>query len=594
MKIANKILYFLTKKEKNLLSLLLIMTLIMAFLDMIGVASILPFMSILINPGIIETNVVLNNIFETSKKFGIENNQDFLFYFGLIVFLLLIFSLTFKALTSYLLLRFVNIREYSIGKRLLQSYLCQPYSWFLNRHSADFAKTILSEVSKIVSGGVKPLIELIVHSVTVITLLTLLILTDIKLAIVAAASFGSSYLLIYFFINKYLHKIGRERLKSNQSRFTILSDAFGTIKHLKLGQLEQIFINLFSGPAFSYAITGAYAQIIRQLPRYFLEAIAFGGILVLILFMMMENKDFIDSIPIISLYIFAGYRLLPAIQNIYGSLTQLKFIGPSVDKLYHDIKKLNSFKNKKKINNFKLKKSINLNNIEYKYPKTSNLILKNITLTIPAKKTVGFVGSTGSGKTTLIDIILGLLEPNNGNLEIDGTVITKKNISSWQNCIGYVPQNISLVDDTISANIAFGVDSKEIDIKNIERVSKIANLHEFIIKELPKKYQTAIGENGIRLSGGQRQRIGIARALYHYPQILVLDEATSSLDNQTEENVIRAINKFSKNITTIMIAHRLNTVKNCDIIFKLKKGQIVFKGSFNKLLNNDKIKKKHI
>ena len=211
--------------------------------------------------------------------------------------------------------------------------------------------------------------------------------------------------------------------------------------------------------------------------------------------------------------------------------------------------------------------------------------MEDININIPSKSTVGIVGTTGSGKTTMVDIILGLLEVKKGTIEVDGNIITEKNTRSWQRSIGYVPQHIFLSDDTIAANIAFGVDTKDVNYEAIEKAAKIANLHDFVLEELPKKYQTTIGERGVRLSGGQRQRIGIARALYHSPQLLILDEATSALDNQTEQAVMDAVNNLGKNITIILIAHRLNTVKNCDIIFKLDKGRVIAEGSFDELID---------
>ena len=231
-------------------------------------------------------------------------------------------------------------------------------------------------------------------------------------------------------------------------------------------------------------------------------------------------------------------------------------------------------------------KEIVLKNIFYNYPNASITALKDINLKIPAKNTIGFIGKTGSGKTTAIDIILGLLDPQKGKLQVDEKIITKENSKAWQGLIGYVPQHIYLSDDTVSANIAFGVNSNDINQKAVEKASKIANLHQFVLDELPNKYQTTIGERGVRLSGGQRQRIGIARALYHDPKLLVLDEATSALDNQTEQAVMDAVNNLNKDITIILIAHRLDTVKNCNIIFKLDKGRLVGQGTYNELINN--------
>jgi len=278
---------------------------------------------------------------------------------------------------------------------------------------------------------------------------------------------------------------------------------------------------------------------------------------------------------------------MPALQHIYAAFTSLTFISPSLNKLTDDIKNFKPFSKNQTKKALSLNKEITLKNIYYDYPEASRTALKNITLSIPAKKTVGLIGTTGSGKTTTIDIILGLLEAQKGTLEIDGQIITKENSRSWQQLIGYVPQHIYLPDDSITANIAFGVDPKDINQEAVEKASKIANLHEFIINELPEQYQTLIGERGVKLSGGQRQRIGIARALYHKPRVLILDEATSALDNKTEQAVMDAVDNFNKDTTIILIAHRLNTLKNCDIIFKLEKGQLHSQGNFNEILSSN-------
>jgi len=302
---------------------------------------------------------------------------------------------------------------------------------------------------------------------------------------------------------------------------------------------------------------------------------------------MAQTGGFNNALPIVSLYVFAGYRLLPSLQQIYVAVTQLTFIRPALDKLHEEFKNLKKYNDNEDLDTLSLNKSIILNNISYNYPNSSRTALKDISLSIPAKFTVGIVGSTGCGKTTTVDIILGLLEPQKGVLEVDGKIITKKNSRSWQRSIGYVPQSIYLSDNTVATNIAFGVDPKDIDQVAVEKASKIANLHNFVIGELPEQYQTIVGERGVRLSGGQRQRIGIARALYHNPEVLILDEATSALDSQTEKVVMEAVNNLSKNITIILIAHRLSTVKNCDIIFKLDKGQLISQGTFDEVISNN-------
>tara|TARA_B100000780_G_C21124675_1_gene455956 strand:- start:571 stop:2361 length:1791 start_codon:yes stop_codon:yes gene_type:complete len=584
MQTFKKLLDLLTPYERKQASLLLFMILLMALLDMIGVVSIVPFMAVLTNPDLIETNLILNIMFQKSKMFGVENNQQFLFALGILVFMLLIISLAFKALTTYQQLRFVQMRQFSIGKRLVEGYLHQPYSWFLNRNSADLGKTILAEVSQVVGSGVKPLMELIAKGLVAIALITLLVLTDPKLALVIGSLFIGIYGLIFYFSSNYLNQIGKGRLKSNQLRFMSLSEAFGATKEIKVGGLEKVYIKRFSDSAQIFARTTASSQVLGQLPRFALEAVAFGGIILMILYLMLQKGSFNNALPIISLYVFAGYRLMPALQQIYASFTQLTFVGPSLEALSKDIKNLKPFNSNQDQGVLSLNKEITLKNIHYNYPNTSRTALKNINLIIHAKTTIGLVGSTGSGKTTTLDIILGLLEAQKGVLEVDGQVITKKNTRAWQRSIGYVPQHIYLADDTVAANIAFGKEPKDINQEAVEKASKIANLNEFVINELPNQYQTTIGERGVRLSGGQRQRIGIARALYHDPQVLILDEATSALDNLTEKAVMDAVNNLSKNKTIILIAHRLSTVKKCDKIFLLEKGEIRNEGTFDELI----------
>jgi len=587
MQIIKKILYLLTPSERRRAFFLLLMILIMAFFEMIGVASILPFISVLSNPVLLETNSILNSIYRYSTIFGIENEKDFLFALGIIVFILLVASISIKAFTTYSQIRFVQLVQHSISKRLLEKYLRQPYSWFLSHHSADFGKTILSEIGMVIGNGVNPLIEVIAKGAVTLAILSLLIAADPKLALIVGFLFGVSYGLIYKFTKKYVRHIGKERLKNNQQRFISISNAFGAVKEIKIGGLEEIYINRFSNPNLTMARNLATSSVIEQLPRFILEVIAFGGILLLILILMMQTGSFYNALPIISLYAFAGYKLMPALQAIYGSLTKFVFVGPSLSQIYNDLMYLKVFQSNDKKEVIPFNEKIILKNIYYNYPNTERTAVKNISLEIPVNNTIGLVGVTGSGKTTTVDIILGLLQAQKGTLEVDGKIITEKNSRSWQRSIGYVPQHIYLSDDTVAANIAFGIETKDINQEAVEKASKIANLHDFVVNDLTNMYQTTIGERGVRLSGGQRQRIGIARALYHNPKVLIFDEATSALDNQTEQVVMDAVDKLSKNITIILIAHRLNTLKKCDLIYKLEDGHIKGKGTFDQIINYD-------
>ena len=587
MNTIKKFLYLLSHEERKRAYLLLLMILIMALLDMLGVASIMPFIAVMSNPELVETNFILKTMFEYLSDFGIETNQQFLFFLGISVFLLLVVSLTFKAVTLYAQVRFIQMREYSISKRLVEGYLHQPFSWFLNRHSAEIGKTILSEVSKVVSKGLGPMINLIAQCAVTVAIITLLILVDPKLTLIVSLILGVAYWIVYRLTRSFITRKGKQSLKFNEGKFTAVSEAFGAAKEIKVGGLEQTFIKRFSDPAILLAQDNAKVTVIGLLPRYVLEAITFGGMMLVVIYLIAQSGTFINAVPILALYAFAGYRLMPALQQIYSNIVSLRYATPSLDSVIDDLKSLQPYNPSISQDTLQLKKNITLNHINYSYPNTSRTALKNINFSIQARSTVGLVGATGSGKTTTVDIILGLLIPQKGTLEVDDKVIDKNNLKAWQRSIGYVPQQIFLSDDSIAANIAFGTNLKDINQEAVEYAAKMANLHEFVINELPSKYQTTVGERGIRLSGGQRQRIGIARALYHNPQILILDEATSALDNLTERAVMEAVHKLRKNITIIMIAHRLSTVKNCDNILLMEKGEIKEQGKFDKLIQID-------
>ena len=583
MKIFKKILDLLTPKEKKRFFLLLTLILIMAFFDMFGVASIFPFITLIANPQIVESNVIFSYFYQKSSILGVTNIKEFIFMFGILVFLILITSLVVRAITYYLQTRYTLMLEYSIGRRLIENYLRQPYHWFLSRNSADLGKNILSESANIGGSVITPVIIIISQTAVILLLLILLIASDPVLAFSIGLVLASSFLCIFYLMKNILSRIGSERLKANRDRFTLVSEAFGAAKEVKVGGLEQVYINRFDKPSKIYAGNQSLFVIISLLPRYFLEAIAFGGMILLVLFLMVKGDNFIKIVPIIGLYAFAGFRLMPAIQQVYANSAQIRFHLSSLNAVHKDLINLKYFEQATGTTSImRFNKSITLKNIYFSYPNAKKPALENINLSIAAYSKVGIVGATGSGKTTMVDLILGLFNASQGTLSVDENLITNNNKRSWQKNIGYVPQQIYLSDSSIAANIAFGVEIKNIDYQLVEKASKIANFHDFI-KGLPEGYNTVVGERGVRLSGGQRQRIGIARALYNNPQILILDEATSALDNLTEQAVMEAVNNLGNKITIILIAHRLSTVKNCDTIFLLEQGKLRGQGTYEKL-----------
>ncbi|MDZ7793218.1 MAG: ATP-binding cassette domain-containing protein [Spirochaetia bacterium] len=326
--------------------------------------------------------------------------------------------------------------------------------------------------------------------------------------------------------------------------------------------------------------------MISEIPRYLLETVAFGGIVVLLLFILYTEGQLDNAIPMIGLYALAGYRLMPSLQAVFRGVTSMRYNLPAVDLLYNHMYSGRAIKVYDG-DALSINEDITLNNITFSYPNSKVPVIKDQTLTIKANTTVGFVGPTGCGKTTIIDIILGLLEPQSGELRIDGKKIEGKDIFRWQNTLGYVQQNIYLSDDTVAQNIAFGEKKESIYTTEVKRAASVANIDNFIESELPYGYETVIGERGIRLSGGQRQRLGIARAVYKNPSVLILDEATSALDGFTEDAIMDAIKALSGQKTILMIAHRLTTLRECDQIFMLDKGKIVDKGTYEELFESN-------
>jgi ABC-type multidrug transport system fused ATPase/permease subunit len=585
---ATKILDLLSPRERRRGFLLLGMILVMALLETVGVASIVPFLAVLTDPLLTEQQPLLSWTYE---RLGFADVRSFQLFLGSLMFAAVTISVAFKAFTTYALLRFTHMRSHSLGKRLVEGYLRQPYEWFLNHHTADIGKAVLSEVQQVVSGAVVPMMQLIAHGAVAACLLLLLVLVDPVLAIVVAVSLGGAYALVYFLLRGFLGRIGTERLRANRERFTAVQEAFAGIKAVKAGGLERHFLRRFETPSLGFARRQAAMQMANQLPRFAFEAIAFGGILLIALYLLARADGVQRVLPILALYAFAGYRLMPALQQIYSQLAHLRFAAPALESIHRDLISVAPVESDDTAMAvalpLTLSAGVKLDEVTYCYPNAQRCAVSSLSIEIPARTTVGLVGSTGSGKTTTVDLILGLLECQEGEVRVDDVVITRHNRRSWQRTIGYVPQDIHLADDTIAANIAFGLSVADTNEEAVVHAARIADLHDFVMRELSAGYQTIIGERGVRLSGGQRQRIGIARALYHDPELLILDEATSSLDNLTEQAVMDAVRNLAHRKTIIVIAHRLSTVRDCDQIVMLEHGTAVGRGTFDELLEQN-------
>ncbi len=584
-----KLFNLLSAKERRQLCYIFAIMVCTAFIEMAGIASIMPFMAVVSNPNMVSTNKWLRWMY---NLFGFSSMHNFLLLLGVLLLVFMVLSNIFKAFSSWTIIKYDNQLNYTLARRLLAQYLTRPYSFYLNRNTADMGKNVLSEVRNVIEGVLYSSLQFLSNSLVSIFILALLVIVNPLIALSIVLILGGAYTIIYTLVRRILNRISKEQVYANSMKYKAASEALCGIKDLKILGREQTFLDHFAFNALRHSRNNVTAGIIAQLPRYALEILAFGGILLIVLYFLGSKNNQANSIPLLAVYAFSGYRLLPALQQIFSNVTSVRFNLAALTVLHNDmIRGANSIdpeimlKRSKGISPFPYRQKLELRNVDFCYEGNEEPVIRNLNLIIPPNTTVGLVGSTGSGKTTTVDIILGLLKATAGGLYVDGVEIGEDLLPSWQLNLGYVPQAIFLCDDTITKNIAFGVPDGEIDMDAVLRAAKIANLHDFVENELPKGYYTVIGERGLRLSGGQRQRIGIARALYRDPSVLIMDEATSALDGITEESVMDALRALSGQKTIIMIAHRLTTVKECDVIYLMEHGRISDRGTYENLMS---------
>jgi len=580
-----KILSLLTGREKVRLSLLLGAVLVMGLIDVLGVSSILPFMTVVAKPEMIQSNTYLNEAFNWS---GAENVYGFLFDLGLLALAIALCSNAFALAVYWATLRFSHGLGYALSLRMIKMYLRQDYSFFLDRNSSTLTLNATGEVEGVVYGIFIPLLQMVTKVAGAVCILVLVVFVDPLLAALFMGIVGGSYVLIFLFAKGRVADLGQTSQDQNRIRYRQTTEAFSSIKDLKLLSREQYYFNRIAVAAAGYGRNATLQGTIAAAPRYLMETVGLGAIVVLVLYLIAMKHDLSTTIPVLVLYAFTGYRLMPAFQAIFQNLTIIRFNWPSVELISAEMERLKPEDSVtwgfETLRPMQFHRDIVLKAVSFTYPTGPKAVLLDLELQIKKNTTIGLVGTTGGGKTTVVDLILGVLTPTTGKLVIDGTPIGAMNVRAWQANIGYVPQQIYLSDASIASNIAFGISETEIDMKSVERASRAAQLHDFVVGELPNGYSTEVGERGIRLSGGQRQRIAIARALYRDPNVLVLDEATSSLDGITENAVVDAINKFSHHKTIITIAHRISTVTHCDVIYVLESGRIAAQGTYNELM----------
>lgn len=552
------------------------------------VGSVLPFLSVLAEPERIETVPLLNWAFQ---RFGFTSHYGFLVGLGLAALGVIMLTSLVQIVKTWTVARFTMMRIHSISYRLIAAYLRQNYEFFLNRHSGEMNTRILAETQQLVQEFLRPAAEAIASVFTILAILALLLWVEPVVALAAFSVLGGVYAVIYWLSRRALKLLGRQRVDANSARFRIANEALSGIKNIKLLGREGTYVDRYKRPSQEMATAIAAIQVVSLVPKFALEAIAFGGIIVLCLALMDPNDIASGAtlgsiLPILGLFAFSGQRLMPELQKLYQSLAKLQAGAAAVDTVYDDliIQAGGGIMPRSIPTGLGLSERLVLEDVSYYYPDAAHAGIRDIALEIRAGEKIGIVGGTGAGKTTLADLILGLLTPTKGHLVVDGVPVTTTNLRAWQQSVGYVPQDIFLTDASITENVALGIPNEEIEHTRVEEALRIAQLDAFVRSELAEGYATMLGERGVRLSGGQRQRIGIARALYHDADLILFDEATSALDNVTEREVMAAIDALPLEKTVVMIAHRLSTVQHCDRIVVMEHGRVVGCGSWDQLL----------
>ena len=577
----------LTTRQRRNFFLLQIFVILMAFMEIIGVASIIPFMSLVGDITKLQGDTFISQIYQNT---GIASKSHFIFLLGIFVLIMLFVSAIISMFTIWRLSMFANKIGMEIADRLYIHYLRQNWLFHTSVSSAQLTKKIATEAQRLTNQVLVPIMQMNARIALAFFMSLCIFLYDPSVALTGLGVFGFAYFFLFKVVKKRLQNNGENISKVNNHRFRLMSDGFGGIKDVLLQGRDKEFIKLFKLTGRTLAYSEGNNDALTLVPRYFMELVAFGTMIALILYLISNHDGNLGMIlPIFSVYALATFKLLPAFQQIYANIAIIKGNIAAFSTIQQDL--IDSMQNQQDKSNdertyLSINEKISFEDVTFTYPSKTKETLTQINFSIPAKSIVGIVGSSGSGKSTLIDILIGLIKPDQGQLKIDNMKINDQNRRSWQNNIGFVSQSIFLSEGTIAENVAFGVPNDQINIENIHRALELANLNDFI-QSLDNGVDTKVGERGIQLSGGQRQRIGIARALYFKPEVLVFDEATSSLDGITEKMIMNAIHNFTGQKTIILIAHRLKTVEKCDQIFFIDKGKLVEQGTFQELIEKN-------
>jgi len=561
-----KFLYLLSSEQKKSLIIVFILLIFGTILEMIGIAVLLPLLSIFSG----------GNNFDFIKYFFSENNitpEKLILYLVTLIVLFYFFKFLFLVFLSWRQSNFITNLSYELTSDLFRGYLNQPYLFHIQNNTSILLRNLQAELGQFTTY-VQAAVLLLLELMTIIGIGSVLVYNQPMAAFVAAFFL---LIVVYFFNKSTKNKIvlwGKVRQEQGEKINKHFFQGLGGIKEVKFFRKENHFYNQAQQILKINSEISTKYLTLGQIPRYFLEFMALLGIFIIIVVMQIKGMTSKTIFPILGLYLAASFRIIPSINRVLNSLQTMKYLNPVIDVLYNEFKLINStIVSSKTSENITFRNEIELNNICFNYPNTESKVIDNLSFQIQKGSTIGIIGKSGSGKSTLIDILLGLHNQTSGEILVDGVNITS-NIRSWQQNIGYVPQNVYLIDDTIMANVAFGISPELINEDFVDKAIKSAQLSD-LIKTIPEGKHSIVGERGIKLSGGQKQRIGIARALYSNPDILVLDEATSALDNENEANFMETILQYKNSKTIIIVAHRLSTLKSCDIIYEISNGKII-------------------
>ena len=562
--------------ERRRVLLLAPLVLVSAGMEIVGVSAVIPFMTLLAEPQAVSDLPIVGPMVRSS---GVEDVGTLLRYAGLGLALMVLLMNAVVMLTRYRQYRFSTGLIAGMSTRLLRHYLSQPYAFTLTRNTGDLTNLVVREVERVTLGANAGL-GLMTNAVTITALLVFLILLDPLLALVSFLVLGNLYGLVFLASRRYLTRTSREVVRLGGERIKAVNEALGGFREVKMGSREAAALRHYARPTLRYADIQAVVMAISRLPRYALESIAVGGVVAVASLMAGREGSVVATLPLLGAYVFAGLRLIPAMQYLFQNVAVLRSVQGSVEAIERDFADLDEDRDAlgEPPNPPLFQRAISLDGVSFSYPAGDSEAVRGVHLLLAKGRSLAIVGRTGSGKTTLVNVLLGLLEPSSGTVSVDGVVVTRDRRRAYRRLFGYVPQDIFLIDDTIRRNVALGIPDDEIDDEAVQVACRQAQVDDFIEGELTSGYDTVVGERGVRLSGGQRQRIGIARALYHQPAVLVFDEATSALDVHTERRVFDALEAIARERTLVMIAHRLETVAMADLVIVLDSGCVSNEG----------------